>query len=479
MTPGRPCSPRPSLEMRASTPIAQPAREHERAAVAEERQRNPGDRHEVERHADVLEDVREPAREQPERHQAAERIVRALRDADHAQEQKQEQRERDQYADEAELLADDREDEVRVLLGKKREPLLRAVQIAAPEPTARPDRDDRLDHVVAAAARIDRRIEEHLEAILPVRRHVLPDQRPDDAHHDVGRDDEQRLRQRYGLYQSTSASSEQEPRAPDARVEPEHQADHRAREEHEQLPRARRPRTASRRRSRRTRSTCRGRPARRSAATARRRRRSASTARSSIWARRDSDASTRASISTTVSFANSAGWPRRWPAIVSQPDVLVAVPAPEPRPTSRADEQEQRERRRPAPSSTRSGAPTRGSRRTRATKPTTTQTSCRVPGAGRVCRHVGLASGEDDRRCRYTVSASAATISGRSTLMRRRCRHQPVFTIGVVDLRVEIVLHDLGREASPTSRLRTSTFGTITTTTIFGSSAGAKPANHA
>src|SRR6185437_11545941 len=72
-----------------------PRREHERAAVAEERQRNPGDRHQVQCHADVLEDVREPARQQSERDEAAECIVRALGDPDHPQKEKEKEREGD------------------------------------------------------------------------------------------------------------------------------------------------------------------------------------------------------------------------------------------------------------------------------------------------------------------------------------------------------------------------------------------------
>ena len=45
------------------------------------------------------------------------------------------------------------------------------------------------------------------------------------------------------------------------------------------------------------------------------------------------DANTiRASISTTDSFANSAGWPSRFPPMVSQPLTLSAVPPPDPRP---------------------------------------------------------------------------------------------------------------------------------------------------
>ncbi len=46
--------------------------------------------------------------------------------------------------------------------------------------------------------------------------------------------------------------------------------------------------------------------------------------------------STCASMSTTVSFANSAGCPSRCPATVSQPEVLVAVPAPDPKPARSA-----------------------------------------------------------------------------------------------------------------------------------------------
>jgi hypothetical protein len=43
-------------------------------------------------------------------------------------------------------------------------------------------------------------------------------------------------------------------------------------------------------------------------------------------------ASTRASMSTTVSLASSAGWPSRKPPMASQLLVLAAVPAPVPTP---------------------------------------------------------------------------------------------------------------------------------------------------
>ena len=40
----------------------------------------------------------------------------------------------------------------------------------------------------------------------------------------------------------------------------------------------------------------------------------------------------------------------------------------------------------------------------------------------------------------YSESSAAVTISGRSTLMRRVGRHQPVFVDRVGDLRVQVVL---------------------------------------
>src|SRR6185312_10529889 len=102
-------------------------------------------------------------------------IVRALGDANDAQKEEHEQRERDQHADEPKLLTDHGEDEVGVLLREKGQSLLRTLQVAAPEPATRSDRDDRLQDVITATARIDRRIEKDLQPLLPVARHVLPE----------------------------------------------------------------------------------------------------------------------------------------------------------------------------------------------------------------------------------------------------------------------------------------------------------------
>ena len=68
-------------------------------------------------------------------------------------------------ADQAELLAGDREDEVGVLLGHEARLGLRAVEEALPEQSAVADRDPRLRGVVAGAARVVGRIEERGEPV--------------------------------------------------------------------------------------------------------------------------------------------------------------------------------------------------------------------------------------------------------------------------------------------------------------------------
>src|ERR1043166_6052158 len=143
--------------------------QQEGAAVGEERQRNPGDRHDVDRHADVLEQVGEEEPQQPEDHQAGERVARPARDAEHHQEEPEEERQRADDADEAELLSHHREDEVGVLLRKEREPLLGPVEEAVPEPAARADRHLRLDRLVAGVDRIALRVHESDQAFLLVR----------------------------------------------------------------------------------------------------------------------------------------------------------------------------------------------------------------------------------------------------------------------------------------------------------------------
>src|SRR5437016_1510143 len=127
----------------------QPAREHERSAIAEERQRNACDGHEIDRHADVLEHVHEPTREQSKRDETAERIVRAFGDANYAQEKRKKEHHAESDANEPEFFPDDRPDEISVLRRQERETLLRTVQVALSEPPAGSDRHLRLNDVIA------------------------------------------------------------------------------------------------------------------------------------------------------------------------------------------------------------------------------------------------------------------------------------------------------------------------------------------
>src|SRR3954463_7315751 len=77
-----------------------PAREHEGAAVAEERERDSRDWHEVDRHADVLQHVNQPAGQQTEGDETTERVVRALGDPNDAQEEREKKHHAERDADE-------------------------------------------------------------------------------------------------------------------------------------------------------------------------------------------------------------------------------------------------------------------------------------------------------------------------------------------------------------------------------------------
>src|SRR5437667_255539 len=118
-----------------------PAREHERAAVRKERQRDSCDRHEIQRHADVDEHVHKPARHQSECDQTAVGIICSLGYLRDAEEQPEKKRQHDCHAEKAELFSHDREDEIRVLLRKERQTLLRSLREALAEKSTGTDRN--------------------------------------------------------------------------------------------------------------------------------------------------------------------------------------------------------------------------------------------------------------------------------------------------------------------------------------------------
>ena len=114
-------------------------------------------------------------------------------------------------AEQAEFLADHREDEVGRALGQEFELRLAAVHPALAEHAARADRDLRLDDVVAGAERVALRVEQRQHALALVVVHEVPDDRhrraqhrdaaraggasdrpAHDQHDDAGRRDQQR-----------------------------------------------------------------------------------------------------------------------------------------------------------------------------------------------------------------------------------------------------------------------------------------------
>src|SRR5581483_3991336 len=88
-------------------------------------------------------------------------------DADPRVEQHAEGQENDQLADEPELLAEDREDEVRVRV-RNVHPFLAARAESDAEPAAGPQGDQRLLQLVPRAQRIRARVEEREEPGPPV-----------------------------------------------------------------------------------------------------------------------------------------------------------------------------------------------------------------------------------------------------------------------------------------------------------------------
>ena len=112
-----------------------------------------------EHHADVEERLERHHRRQADREEGAEAIRGAHRGAQAAPADHAEARQHHRRADQPELFADDRVDEVVVRLGQV-EQLLHAAHQPAAEHAAGADGDHRLDHLPAVAERIGPRIEE-------------------------------------------------------------------------------------------------------------------------------------------------------------------------------------------------------------------------------------------------------------------------------------------------------------------------------
>src|SRR5450759_4717477 len=135
-----------------------------RSAVRDERQRDARDRQEADVHADVLDHLGQDHHENPAREQLAEPVRRHGRRAQEPDQQEPENRQQDQAPEQAELLGEDGEDEVRCAFGHEAELSLQPVQPSLAEEAARADRDSRLQQVVAGPERVLGRIEKDLQA---------------------------------------------------------------------------------------------------------------------------------------------------------------------------------------------------------------------------------------------------------------------------------------------------------------------------
>src|SRR4051812_45330869 len=130
------------------------------AAVRDERQRDPGDRHDPDDHPEVHEQLEEDHRREAGREHRPERILRAPTGDEQPPEQRREQDEQDHRADEPELLEVDRRDEIAVGHRQEVELVLAPVRQAGSRPPTRAHRDLRLVDLVSGTLRVERGVEE-------------------------------------------------------------------------------------------------------------------------------------------------------------------------------------------------------------------------------------------------------------------------------------------------------------------------------
>ena len=164
---------------RAPPPRSGDRREHADGAERDDRarvppkdtngQRDAGDRQEPRHRAEVHDRLQPDPRRDAGGEEPAERVGRAHRDPDARVDHHAERDQHDQLADQPELLAEHREDEVRVRV-RQVLPLLTAGAEPDPEPSAGAERDQTLDQLIPVAQRVLPRVEERQEPCAAVRR---------------------------------------------------------------------------------------------------------------------------------------------------------------------------------------------------------------------------------------------------------------------------------------------------------------------
>ena len=149
-------------------PDADHVDEQRRAAVTDERQRDAGDRHQADHHADVLEDLKHEHRHDPDDDICTSQIGALERDHDQAVDEQKIQEQEQRGPLEAELLADHDENRIRVRI-RDEPPVLRvALHVTVPGKTARTDRRQRFLRLVFRVVRRRLRIDVRVDALVPV-----------------------------------------------------------------------------------------------------------------------------------------------------------------------------------------------------------------------------------------------------------------------------------------------------------------------
>src|ERR1700722_13300804 len=128
--------------------------DHRRAAVADQRQRHPDHRQYAAHHAGIDENIDKEAERDGAARQARKGILALHREVQRTSDDDAVQNQEHETWQQAELLADDRKDEIGRALRQKLELRLTAVHITLAEQPALADGDLRLDDVVAGAERV-------------------------------------------------------------------------------------------------------------------------------------------------------------------------------------------------------------------------------------------------------------------------------------------------------------------------------------
>src|ERR1700683_1421004 len=149
-------------------------RDHGSAAVADQRQGHADDRQDAAHHAGIDEHIKEEAQGDGAPRQARKCVLALPREIQRPPDDHGVEREDQELSEQAEFLADDRENEIGRTLRQKFQLRLAAIHVSLAEYAARADRNLRLDDVVARAQRIGLGIQKSQYALTLVIMNEMP-----------------------------------------------------------------------------------------------------------------------------------------------------------------------------------------------------------------------------------------------------------------------------------------------------------------